>query len=142
MFTKECIIHIEGADKTGKDTVRNEIVKQSQGKVLVIVRSYVSQIVYSRIYKREINENFFFNKMLIDYNNGHNFIFLSAEQKDAEKRFLEHQETDLKIEDFTMHQKIFKSVISDSARFGIYFKCINTSENNLEQTVKLISELI
>ena len=42
------IIHIDGPDKTGKDSIRRDVVKKSKGTSLVYVRSFLSQIVYSR----------------------------------------------------------------------------------------------
>ena len=54
---KEHIVILDGVDKTGKDTIKDCLVRLSNGKILVIVRSFISQIVYSRIYKRNINES-------------------------------------------------------------------------------------
>ena len=48
------IIHIDGPDKTGKDSIRREVVKSGKGSYLVYVRSFLSQIVYGRIYNRNI----------------------------------------------------------------------------------------
>ena len=57
------IVHLDGVDKTGKDSIKTEIVKQSNGRVLVVARSFLSQIAYNRIYNRFIDESFFIQKM-------------------------------------------------------------------------------
>ena len=53
------IIHIDGPDKTGKDSIRRQVVKNAKGTTLVYIRSFLSQIVYSRLYNRKINEDWF-----------------------------------------------------------------------------------
>ena len=53
------IIHLDGVDKTGKDSIKTEIVILSNGRILVVARSFLSQIVYYRIYNRFIDESFF-----------------------------------------------------------------------------------
>ena len=86
------IVHLDGVDKTGKDSIKTEIVKQSNGRVLVVARSFLSQIAYNRIYNRFIDESFFIQKMKkLQRDKDYHFIYLEANKKDLEKRFQRHR---------------------------------------------------
>jgi len=136
------IIHIDGPDKTGKDTVRDIIVKQSEGNYLVVVRSYISQIVYSRLYKRKINEVFFWNKLKDEYGAGTKFFVLLCNIQTATERFKKHNEKDLHISDFEKHQNMFKEVCDEAALKGIDITRIDTSNCTPNDVVIRMQEKI
>ena len=125
------IIHLDGPDKTGKDTQRDMLVKRSEGKYLVIVRSYLSQIVYSRIYNRDINENFFWDKLMHAYHvNGEQFYVLSCTEETAKKRFIDANEKDIHINEFLKHLGMFFEVVDEAnEKCGVDIKIISTNSN-------------
>ena len=95
MVLKAEIIHIDGPDKTGKDSIRREIVKSGKGNYLVYVRSFLSQIAYSRLYNRNINEGFFFECWSHAVNILDNkFFFIDCTYELAKERFIKHNEKD------------------------------------------------
>jgi len=134
------IAHFEGADKTGKDTLRDIIVKDSKGAYLIYVRSYISQIVYSRIYKRQIDEYFFWKRLKEDFDKGDRFFYFECDLVSAKKRFEEHNEQDLSINDYELHQKTFQDVIQECLRHGIYVHQINTTSNSIEECCEMIKK--
>jgi thymidylate kinase len=137
-MNKSRIIHIDGVDKTGKDTVRDLIVKNTAGNTLVVVRSYLSQIAYSRLYGRKIDEEFFFNKMKLDYDNGVEFVVLECNLSDADKRFKKHNETDINLIQFDEHKSMFRTVIADAWRRGIKIAILDTSTDTPDETYNKI----
>jgi len=139
-MNKSRIIHIDGTDKTGKDTVRDLLVKETQGNCLVIVRSYLSQIVYSRLYDRKIDEDFFWNKMKIDFDNGVEFVVLECNLYNAERRFKEHNEKDISILDFENHRYAFKMIVEEAQSKGIKIKVFDTSYDTPADTFNKILE--
>ena len=136
------IIHIDGVDKTGKDTVRDTLVKKSNGNYLIYVRSFISQIAYSRLYDRKIDENFFFNRMKSDFLKGAKFFVLTCNINEATKRFKKHNEKDIQISDFETHLKMFYEVISDAKKLGIEITIIDTSKISIDNTVENIEKEI
>jgi len=138
----EKIIHFDGADKTGKDTIRDLIVKQAAGKYLIYVRSYISQIVYSRLYNRNIDEYFFWKRMKEDFDKGDRFIYFECNLDQAKDRFIEHNETDLSINDYEIHQDVFRQVINETKHHGIHIHKINTSVLSINETVEEIKKVI
>jgi len=139
---KECIIHLEGVDKTGKDTIRSNIVKNSKGKYLIIVRSFISQIVYSRIYNRNINEVFFFKNAKNSFDRKEFFIYLYAEENVIKERFIKHNEKDLDINDIFKHINVFNDVIKNFEQNGVYILKVDTSNNSIEQCCNIILKYI
>ena len=126
---KEHIVILDGVDKTGKDTIKEWIVKQSNGKILVIVRSFISQIVYSRIYKRNINESFFIEKMRNLYHDGnYTFFYLTARKDELIKRFKKNNEQDLGIKHIDKHFKAFNDVLNKIDDSGVYINHIDTTD--------------
>jgi len=85
-------IILEGVDRTGKDSIRHEIVKQSNGKIVVMCRSYISQIVYSRIYGRNINEKEYFNLIKKTKKLGYEYYILTADLNILLERFKQTNE--------------------------------------------------
>lgn len=135
---KESIIHFDGADKTGKDTVRDLIVKESQGKYLIYVRSYISQIVYSRLNNRNIDEYFFWKRMKEDSDRGDMFFVFKCDMKVVAERFIKHNEQDLHIAEYDHHSNIFDDVVQEARRHGISIMDIDTTHDTIEQTVNKI----
>lgn len=135
----ESIIILDGVDKTGKDTIQNKLIKVSNGKIMVINRAFISQIVYNRIYNRNINESFFFEKAKQFYNLGVKFIVLTASEQELIQRFIKHDEKDLKINDIKLHLKIFNEVIEEFKN-NIEILILDTSKNSIDDIIKLIEE--
>lgn len=136
------IICLDGVDKTGKDTIRRELVKSSNGNYLVIVRSFISQIVYSRIYNRNIDEDWFFVKMKEFQKCDMEFIVLTATEEELKKRFEINNELDLDKKDILYHDSVFKDVINKAMyMYNINIKIIDTTNKTINQTVKEIEEI-
>ncbi|MBL7085697.1 MAG: hypothetical protein ISS28_01160 [Candidatus Cloacimonetes bacterium] len=143
MEFKEIIIHIDGMDKTGKDSIRRELIRKSGGKYLVIVRSYISQLVYARLYNRKINESFFFQQMMTDYLNNIKFIILYTNKDKLTKRFITNDEQDLLIEDIDKHKIMFDVIVKEAEhKTGIKFIKINNTNEEINVTVNKIIEVI
>lgn len=105
------IVTLEGVDKCGKDSVKDEIVRLSDGNVLVMCRTFISQIVYGRIYARDINENYFFEQARKFYDIGVKFIYLEASVDALSHRFEVHNEDDVPIDKIQMHIDMFQQVM-------------------------------
>jgi len=138
------IIHIDGIDKTGKDTIRDKLIKKSKGDILVIVRSYLSQILYSRIYNRDIDESYFLNEMKNDISRGHRFYVLTANKEVIEKRFIKHDEKDILISEIEHHKQELIKLIEDlKINHNINeIKIIDTSYMSIKLTVdKILGEI-
>ena len=133
------IIHIDGPDKTGKDSIRREVVKSGKGSYLVYVRSFLSQIVYGRIYNRNINESFFFECWSHAANIMDNkFFFIDCDYELVKERFIKHNEDDLDISDWKKHRDIFLEVICEAERMGISIQRIDTAEDSVEESAKCL----
>jgi|GEM_PF-2317660 len=126
------IIHIDGPDKTGKDTIRDILVKEAKGNYLVIVRSYISQIVYARLYNRKINETFFKSRMKHEYECGSHFFVLSCTAEVAAERFKKHDEKDMNIADFNKHIKTFYEVCEELSE-DVHINFLDTSNFTPEE---------
>lgn len=127
------VIHIEGLDRTGKDTLRRHLVKESNGNYLVVVRSFLSQVAYARIYNRVIDEEFFINQALNLQKNNHSFVYLTANDDLISKRIIDTQEKDITSNDIKFHKEIFLKVIFDFARRGVFITIIDTSDQDLNR---------
>ena len=133
----EHIIILDGVDKTGKDTIKDCLVKQSGGKILVVVRSFISQIVYSRLYKRNINESFFIKKMRdLYYDGNYTFFYLTASKNELIKRFEKHNEQDLDIKYIDKHIKTFNDVLNEMKNSGMRIKYIDTTSRTPDDTAE------
>lgn len=131
----EQIVHLDGVDKTGKDTIKSALVNRSKGKILVIARSYISQIVYSRIYKRDIDEDFFKDMMHREYEYGTNFVLLTTTEEELGIRFVKHSETDLKVENIRDHLNVYEEVYRELSDEGFDIIRIDTTNKNIEENV-------
>ena len=135
------IVHLDGMDKTGKDTIQDLLVKKTIGKSLVFNRSYISQISYSKIYSRPDVEKYFWENFDLADNRCEHFIYLYANKEDVAKRFIEHDEKDMKIEDYEKHKTVFDQVIDDAEnKWFIDVLKLNTSELTPNECVDQILE--
>lgn len=124
-------IILEGVDRTGKDSIRHEIVKQSNGKIVVMCRSYISQIVYSRIYGRNINEKEYFNLIKKTKKIGYEYYILTANLEVLLERFKQTNEPMIDIKrDLIAFENIAKE---------LNIKVIDTS---FKTPVELVKEII
>jgi thymidylate kinase len=140
---KERIIHIDGMDKTGKDSIRKELIKRSNGKYLIIVRSYVSQLVYAQLYNRKIDKKYFYKHMTMDCINDINFVILYTDKNELMKRFIDNNEQDLVIEDIERHKKMFDKIIKEiEYETDIKFIKINNTNENINITVDKIIKAV
>jgi len=132
------IIHIDGPDKTGKDSIRRQVVKNAKGTTLVYIRSFLSQIVYSRLYNRKINEDWFFAKWKLAYNLGEEFYFVDCSYELVKERFIKHDEDDLDIKDWKKHRSVFYDVIQEAETVGIKINRIDTTTDTISQSANKI----
>jgi len=128
------IVHIDGPDKTGKDSIRRQVVKNTEGSALVYVRSFLSQIVYSRLYNRDINEDWFFAKWKLAYNLEEEFYFIDCSYETVKERFIKHSESDLDIKDWEFHRSVFCDVLKKAKEIGIKIKRIDTTTDSVEMS--------
>lgn len=112
-------IILEGVDRTGKDSIRHEIVKQSNGKIVVMCRSYISQIVYSRIYGRNINEKEYFDLIKKTKKLGYEYYILTADLNILLERF---KQTNEPMIDIKRDLNAFNNIAKE-----LNIKVINTS---------------
>lgn len=137
------IIHIDGPDKTGKDSIRREIVKLGKGNYLVYIRSFLSQIVYGRLYNRNINEDYFFECWSNAANILDNkFFFIDCSYELVKERFIKHSEDDLDISDWKKHRDIFLEVICEAERVGIKINRIDTTTDTIKQSAEKIEKIL
>ena len=108
------IIHIDGPDKTGKDSIRRQVVKNGKGNTLVYIRSFLSQIVYSRLYNRNINEKVFFMSWAEAIVRGEEFYFIDCSYELVKERFVKHDEKDLDIKDWKEYRRVFYEVLKEA----------------------------
>jgi len=135
------IIHIDGPDKTGKDSVRREVVKGTKGNGLVYVRSFLSQIVYSRLYNRKIDEDSFFISWADAIVRGERFFFVDCSYELIKQRFIKHSEDDLDIKDWKDHRRVFYDVLKHaSEQYDIEVNRIDTTKDTVKQSAAKIME--
>jgi thymidylate kinase len=128
------IIHIDGPDKTGKDSIRREVVRNSEGTAMVYVRSFLSQIVYSRLYSRDIDESWFLAKWKLAYNLGEEFYFTDCSYEMVKERFILHNEMDLDIKDWKNHRSVFHDVLKKAEEIGIGVRLIDTTHDTIAES--------
>lgn len=140
---KEAVLHIDGIDRSGKDSIRRYVVEKSDGKILVIIRSYISQIVYSRIYKRNINEDYFISRMIRDYENHDEFVLLTASDEVINQRCIDTNEKHLQLSKITKHRKCFLSLVDelkDKIKINVIDTSIEKPEVLADKILKLFEE--
>jgi thymidylate kinase len=138
---KECAIHLDGSDKSGKSSLRKKIIEVSNGKVLVFVRTYISQILYSRIYKRNINERFFIEDMKRTQDIGHRFFLLTASTDIVRERFIAHNEKDMPIDDIDYHKKEIEKILNELRDEQVEVNVIDTSKSIDENVREVLEKL-
>ena len=139
---KERCIHFDGIDKCGKDTIADRVIKETEGKILIFRRSYISQIVYALLYDRKIDYDFFYNRAKADYNNGDIFFLFVCNEKELIKRFLATEEKDVSIKDINKHIKTFEKVYASFEDIGLKIERVDTSELSIEDTVDLVIQIL
>ena len=133
------VVHIDGPDKTGKDSIRRQVVKNAKGNTLVYVRSYLSQIVYSRLYNRKINEDSFFMMWANSIVRGEEFYFVDCSYELVKERFVKHDEKDLDIKDWKNHRRVFYDVLKDAnEKYDIEVNRIDTTTDSIQQSANKI----
>jgi len=123
------IIHIDGVDRTGKDTIKSALIKSSKGNYLVHVRSFISQLVYAKIYNRRIDTQFFIKNAVDASKRGEIFIVLKASTDELEKRFEKTNEQDLPVSDIDKHKKVFNIVIEQLRKKGVKIYEVNSDKD-------------
>lgn len=107
------VLTIDGADKTGKDSVRDHLIKKTNGNLLIIVRSFISQIVYSKIYNRVIDSVFFISALANSISANQHFVLLiCSDEEEIKKRFVENDEKDIYVKDFFNQQEQFINFVN------------------------------
>lgn len=139
---KSDIIILDSVDKCGKDSIKDLLIKETNGQVLIFIRGFISQIVYSRIYKRNIDEQFFINKMRDFANVGVKFIVLTARPEVLEKRFDLHNETDLPKADILKHLSVFHQVVFELRNLNFNIEIVDTSDVSILDNVNEIKRII
>ncbi len=114
------------------------LVKRSKGTYLVYARSFISQIVYSRLYSRNINEEFFWERFVHAANLcDERFFLFTCSVEEAAKRFKAKNEKDIPISKFEEHQNMFKQVANEAlVEYNIQINFIDTSAGDEEKTYK------
>lgn len=135
---KDVCIILDSVDKCGKDTIKDAIIKSTNGEVLVFVRGFISQIAYSRLYNRNINEKFFIEKIKQFYNIDVKFVLLTCSEEALIERFDKHNEKDLPKEDILRHLNMFNVVTDELINLGIDVLKVDTSYLTIEECVKKI----
>jgi len=140
---KPIFIHIDGPDKTGKDSVRVKVVQLSEGSIMTVVRSYISQIAYLIIYDRsEEHVDKFFDMWFQAYLTGEDFVFIDCDYESVKQRFIDHDEQDLKIEDWKSQREVFLQVIERGEKMGIEIKKYDTTVDTVEESaIKIIKDI-
>ena len=113
-------IEIEGVDKTGKDTVLKYIEQMTNYKYVLHSRGFVSQIVYSKIYKRNYNYT-----DVINDNKNTLIIYLTCSKSDLEIRHKISKEPKI---DINRDIEAFDNVINDLSNAGFMTLVFNTSD--------------
>ncbi len=133
------ILHIDGPDKTGKDSIRRQVVKNGKGNTLVYIRSFLSQIVYSRLYNRDINEEVFFMSWAEAIVRGEEFYFIDCSYELIKERFIKHSEKDLDIKDWKEHRRVFCDVLKEAQeQYDIEVIRIDTTKDSIQQSANKI----
>lgn len=138
----ERVIIIDGIDRTGKDSIRRLLVKYSDGKYLVFVRGIISQIAYSRIYKRNIDEKYFFELAKNFAAAGCIFLYLKSYKDLIAQRIKDTDEKDINENDIELHQAEFEKVVFDMKNHGIKIIEIDNNFVALELRAKTIISML
>lgn len=139
---KERIIFLDGMDKTGKTSIKRELVKYSDGKYLVVDRSFTSQIAYSIINDRKIDGDFFIRKSKEIFDLGDcSFVYVTTNNDEISKRIIYCNEEDITQNDVEKHKIVFENVVK-TLNLIIPIHTIDTTNKTAEESAKAISEEI
>jgi thymidylate kinase len=134
------LVICDGSDKTGKDTIIQELHYQTNYEHVIINRCIASNWVMGQIHNRNLD----FDEYL-EYDEALSKlpfvrqVILFANKDDLIERFKKHNETDISIDEIDKVQNLF---IDYAKKTKIKTILINTSEYDLLHTVKLIKEFI
>jgi hypothetical protein len=136
------VIILDSHDRSGKDTLRRHIIKESKGKYLVIVRAFISQVVYSRIYDRNINEDYFIDQAIKSQNLGYSFVVLKTDIDLVKKRIIDTNEQDVDIYQIESHIKTFQEVFNLFKSKGLKLLEIDSTDQDLDRMFNEIKSFI
>ena len=106
------VIMIDGIDRTGKDSVKEEIIRQTNGNVIVFVRGFISQIAYSEIFDRDVDEVELYTQMKsFQKNERVEYVYLYASERVIFERCMETMEKPF---DIAYHLEVFEDVVNKS----------------------------
>ena len=125
-------IIIEGIDKSGKSTFKDEFNRKTNRSYFVIDRGFGSLIAYGKHNTRPVNFKHYYTEDTFLAKRGGVVIYLYANTYDIDKRMIEHNETDI------LHDEIIPLML----QYDNYLKQtkmkvikINTSNLDLVQSV-------
>lgn len=123
-------IIFEGIDKTGKDTLIKYVNTLCKSKYALYQRGAISNIVYNKIYNRE----------LFNYNVKPNslYVLLEADIDDLLIRFKINNEPNI---DIPLHLQVFNETFTEMTE-GCPRLYINTSTMSVYQIAKMIVDKI
>lgn len=128
------IIHVDGIDKTGKSTLRAYMTRQTNGRYSVYDRSHISQIVYNRLFNRNMNETFYWDKMARDYLSGEKFVYLYCDNSVIVSRIALTNEKDITVYDIQKHKEMFECVVKEAIEiYNINVIQINVSNKTVDE---------
>jgi len=137
----ENFVILDSVDRAGKDSTYDRLIPLSGYRFQMCMRSPISNLVYARIYKRNINTGFYWNLLrhLLDFPNAH-FIYLYANKEDLIKRCIATNETDLDPNTYDLHLNTFRDLINEAVYFGIFnennYYEVNTSLKNQDEVAQ------
>lgn len=130
---KNQIIHLDGIDKSGKSTLLKYIVNVTAGQYLVHDRSFISQIAYGRLYKRNINEEYFWERFIhANLANDEKFVYLHCMSDTIKERIIKTNEKDINVLDIEDHKIAFNQVIKEAKEREIRIIEINATNKTVE----------
>lgn len=121
-------IQIDGVDKTGKDLILNYVNELSNHKYVIQSRGLISQIAYSKKFKRHYKYSF------DDYKNTL-FIYLVADPKDLQIR---HRLTNEPRIDILSDIELFDNVVNEYSKKYSIFKFNTSIETPYEIALEII----
>lgn len=127
-------IEIEGVDRTGKDTLLKYIEQMTNYKYVLHARGLVSQIVYSKIYKRYYD----YSKVIED--NGNTLIiYLTCDKEDLKLRHKISNEPEINID---RDIEAFEDITDKLADMGLKILTFNTSNWTPYEIAKKVLEFL
>jgi len=126
---------LEGVDRSGKTSTFKEIVKQSSGSYYMTDRTPLSVLVYAKIFKRNVNNKYFWNllKVFLNYYNSY-FIYFYADESILKQR---HVNTNEKYMNIKVHLREYNNFINKAFNKKIlnFNNYIEIDTSNLNQKI-------